>query len=326
MKLYIFLFFSLFILKGFSQSEAFYQRDTLNIQSDIFETSRKIVVSFPNELDNSTINKNCIVYLDGNSAAITNILSQSAEYLYYSGDMPLSVLVGIVHEERDIELTEKSKLYDHISKEVLPILSENYQINKAVTILGHSFGGYFATYCFLRNNTIFNSCIAISPAYWTNNKDIFDIATQYASQNLTGNLFLAIGDTRWIEISIRDFVFDFNAHIKQKTNNINFNLFDLKGFTHESTPVVGIGLGLNFCFSQFSWNNTLLEQIEKIKQYPDTWQFYEIKADALLHLNRKDEAAQTYETAIEKLQKDKELTQISKKEVIDRIKTKIKSI
>lgn len=326
MRLYIFLFIILFSLKGFSQSDVFYsKRDTLNIKSSVFGTLRKVVVSFPSTMDNDMINKNCIIYLDGNSKAITNIISQSSEYLYYSEDMPLSILVGIIHEERDIELTEKSKLFYHLNSEVLPILSEKYKIDNPVTIIGHSFGGYFATYCFLKNNTVFNSCIAISPAYWVNDKDIFEVATQYANQNLTGNLFLAIGDTRWIEISIRDFVFDFESLINLKTSSINSILSDLKGFTHTSTPVVGIGLGLNFCFSKYSWNNTLIEQNEKIKQYPNAWQFYEIKADALLHLNRYDEAVQTYNTAIEKLQKDKSQSDEEKKDIQERIKSKIET-
>jgi hypothetical protein len=299
----------------------FYSKpDTLSIVSKIFGTVRKITISIPNDYDKVKQPKNCIVYIDGDDPEISGTLLQTANNLYVSDDIPQSILVGIFHENRDQELQEKDKLYDFINHEVLPKIAEKYAGKKEVTIVGHSFGAYFATYCFLKNNKIFNNCIAISPAYWANKNDIYTLAEQELKQNkLTGNFYLAIGNKRWDDISLGDGVLKFKTLIESNESDINFLFNDLLGFNHNSTPTVGFGLGLNFCFDEWEWGSVLEDQNDRIKYFPDFWQHYELKADALKHLHRKAEAIETYKITIEKLNLDKEISSKDKKFFLKRI-------
>jgi predicted alpha/beta superfamily hydrolase len=327
MKKIISLFFILIRLNCWAQAHSFYsQPDTLHIQSKIFGSVRTITVSIPKDYAKVQQAKNCILYVDGDDDEIAGTIIQATNNLYLSDDIPQSILVGIFHENRDQELQEKNKLYDFITTEVLPKIAGKYLIKNEITIVGHSFGAYFATFCFFKNNALFNNCIAISPAYWPNKNDIFTTAEQELKKQgkPTGNFYLAIGDKRWDEISLRDDVFVFKKLIENKRKFFRFRLDDLIGFNHQSSPTVGFGLGLNFCFDEWEWLSVLEDQNNRIKSFPNFWQHYELKADALQHLKRRNEATETYKTTIEKLNLDKEISTSDRKLFLKRIKDKMK--
>ncbi len=327
MKFLITIFSFFLTLNCFCQSHSFYSKpDTLGIDSKIFGTIRKITVSIPNDYGKLKQPKNCILYVDGDDDEIAGTILQTANNLYLSDDIPQSILVGIFHENRNQELQEKNKLYDFITNEVLPKITEKYSLKKEITIVGHSFGAYFATYCFLKNNKLFNNCIAISPAYWPNKNDIYTIAEQELTkqEKLTGNFYLAIGDKRWDDISLRDGAFKFKTIIESKKNDFNFRFDDLIGFNHNSSPTVGFGLGLNFCFDEWEWGSVLEDQNNRIKSFPDFWRHYELKADAFKHLNRTIVATETYRITIEKLNLDKEISSADRKLFLKRIEGKMR--
>ena len=327
MKQIISIFFILITLNCFCQSHSFYSKpDTLSIDSKIFGTIRKITVSIPHDYKKLKQPKNCILYVDGDDDEISGTILQATNNLYLYDDIPQSILVGIFHENRDQELQEKNKLYDFITNEVLPKITEKYSVKKEITIVGHSFGAYFSTFCFFKNNVLFNNCIAISPAYWPNKNDIYTIAVQELKkqENLTGNFYLAIGDKRWDDISLRDGVLKLKNIIESKRNNFTFRFNDLIGFNHNSSPTVGFGLGLNFCFDEWEWESVLEDQNNRIKSFPNFWRHYELKADALRHLKRTTETIETYKTTIEKLNLDKEISITDRKLILKRIEGKMR--
>ena len=295
--------------------------DTLLIGSRIFGTERKIIVTKSLKLNKENKN-NCILYLDADDRDINGIILQSANNLIASKEIPQSYLIGIMQQDRNNELVEKEKLYQFITEEVVPILEKNYNIANKVTIVGHSFGAYFSTYAFLKNNNLFNSCIAISPAYWPNNKDILLLMNEKRG-SVSGDFFLAIGDKRWDESSLRD-----NAFIARKllsnSKILRFNFTDLAGFSHNATQTVGLGLGLNYIFDEWEWENILNEQNKRLKDYPDFWGFLEIKADALSHIGHSKEAKTIYKEAIYSVKKDNKLSNEKRFKIIKRLNIKIR--
>lgn len=297
--------------------------DTISIRSKIFETERKIIVT--RSLKIKKENKNsCILYMDADDRDINGIILQSANSLIASKEIPQSYLVGIMQQDRNTELVEKEKLYQFITEEVFPFLEKEYNIENKITIAGHSFGAYFATYAFFKNNDIFNSCIAISPAYWPNNKDVFRLIDEKIS-SVSGNFFLAIGNKRWDEISLRDDAIVANK-LLGNSKKLRFNFADLTGFSHNATPTVGFGLGLNYIFDDWEWANILNEQNRRLKDEPDFWGFLEIKADALCHLGRSSEAHTIYKESLYNVKKDNELSSEKRTEIIKRLNQKMKNI
>ncbi|RNC64871.1 alpha/beta hydrolase-fold protein [Proteiniphilum sp. X52] len=296
--------------------------DTLSIDSRIFESIRKVIITkFKGVIEDDK--PNCIIYLDAHWLNETILLA--ADDLILAKEIPESVLVGIIPENREKELTEKDYLSKFITEELIPYLSKEYSISSNITIAFYSFGGYFATHLFLQKNDIFNSCIAISPTYWPNNCEILELMERKSKdKSISGNLYLAIGDRRWVEVSVRDFVFKAKT-ILEKDNNIRFKFNDLEGFSHSSTPTVGFGLGLGFIFDEWEWGNILEEQNEYLRVYPRSWGHLELKGDALWHMRRKIEAREFYDKALSNLSEDQELSVEKEVEIRERLEEKIKN-
>ncbi|MCT3662374.1 hypothetical protein CMU10_14815 [Elizabethkingia anophelis] len=303
----------------------FDKSDTISISSKVFQTERKIIVTKPKKIKPDSKENSCILYLDANFRNLNGIFLQSANNLISNNEIPYGYLIGIIQEDRDSELLEKNKLLDFITEEVVPLLKKNYNISQNITIVGHSFGAYFATYAFLKNNNIFNSCIAISPAYWPNNEDVLQLMAKIVKTNsVTGNFYLLTGDKRWDEISLRKYIFKAQK-ILNNNKKIRFSFYDLKGFSHNATPTVGFGLGLNFIYDEWEWGNILEEEEERLTDFPDFWGHLEIKGDALFHLKRVSEAKTVYQEALRKVPIDKDLSGNEKIEITKRLNNKIKN-
>jgi len=327
-KQLLLIFSSAIILSNFCLAQTYSQfdkSDTISITSKIFQSERKVIVTKSLKIKSGSKENNCILYMDADDKNINGILLQSANNLIAYKEIPQSYLVGIIQEDRDNELVEKDRLLRFISEEVVPQLEKNYDISKKVTIAGHSFGAYFATYAFLKDNAIFNSCIAVSPAYWPNKQDVLVLMNEQTKTNsVSGNFYLAIGDKRWDENSLRDYVFK-AKNLLNSSRNIRFIFSDSKGFSHNATPTVGFGLGLSFIYDEWEWGNILEEQERRLKSFPAFWGHLEIKADALYHLNRISEAKVIYQEALKNIPKDEDLSNQKKVEITKRLNGKIKN-
>ncbi|WP_196886228.1 alpha/beta hydrolase [Aureivirga sp. CE67] len=321
---HIYILFFLFSFSIFSQSHSFYTKpDTLEIKSSVFKKNRKITISKPLNYNKINTSKHCVLYTDANDEEITATVLQSANNLYLYDEIPQSILIGIIHEDRNKELTEKENLEKFIVDEVLPFLKKKYNVMDKMTLIGHSFGGYFMTNLFLDYNDKFNSCIVISPAYWPNDGDVQ--TKLLTTDALKGNLYLAIGDRRWDDISIKKYYDLFVTEINTRNfKDLRFKNQLLEGFSHNSTPTIGIPSGLNFCFDAWEWNYIVEEQNQRIKAFPDFWRHYKLKAEALENLNKNKEALEVYKQCLEKIDQDREITKLEKKYVVKRLKKKIK--
>lgn len=327
-KQLLLIFSSAIILSNFCLAQTYSQfdkSDTVSITSQLFQAERKVVVTKSLKIKSGSKENNCILYMDADDRNINGILLQSANNLIANKEIPQSYLVGIIQEDRDNELVKKDTLLRFIKEEVIPWLEKNYNVSKKVTITGHSFGAYFATYAFLKDNTIFNSCIAVSPAYWPNKEDVLVLMNEKTKTNaVSGNFYLAVGDKRWDEISLRDYVFK-AQNLLNSSKSIRLIFNDLKGFSHNATPTVGFGLGLSFIYDEWEWGNILEEQERRLKYFPAFWGHLEIKADALYHLNRILEAKVIYEEALKNIPKDEDLSNQKKVEITKRLNGKIKN-
>jgi hypothetical protein len=325
---FISVFLFVLILSNFCTAQTYSQlnkSDTLSISSKIFKAERKIIVTRSLSIKSGSKENNCILYMDADDRNINGILLQSANILMAYNEIPHSLLVGIMQEDRNSELVEKDQLLRFLTEEVIPLLETNYKISKKVTIAGHSFGAYFATYAFLKHNAIFNACIAVSPAYWPNKQDVLLLLNEKVkTRSVSGSFYLAIGDKRWDEISLRDYAFK-AQRLLNHSKDIRFNFSDLEGFSHNATPTIGFGLGLSFIYDEWEWGNILEEQERRLTSDPTFWGHLEIKADALYHLNRITEATVIYREALKNMPQDEDLSDKEKAEITKRLNGKLKA-
>lgn len=297
--------------------------DTITIKSNIFDTQRQVVITRPLKNGNDSV-KNIIIYFDADDPNINGTVLQSADNLLSNQEIPKSYLVGIIQQDRDKEFLEKDKLLDFLTEELIPDIFGNERYTSKSTLIGHSFGGYFATYAFLKKNEIFSFCIAISPAYWPNNHDIFNYISEINLDSLSGNFYMAIGDKRWDDISIRKYVSKMLNILEESKTKIRYSFQNLSGFSHNATPTVGFGLGLSYVYDEWEWENILSEQNRRLKSFPDFWGHLEIKGDALYHMNRLGEAKSFFEKAFNSVSLDKNLSKEEVRSISERIKKKIK--
>jgi len=319
----LFLLCNLKLLQG-QQFTQYGKSDTLSIQSQIFNSDRKVILTKSLMGKSDTVARKTIIYFDADDNHINGTVLQSADNLTATGEMPKSNLVGIMQVDRNTEFLEKEKLAAFLVKELIPYLKANQYDTQKITLIGHSFGGYFATYLYLTNNGLFNSCIAVSPAYWPNKKDLFNDLNSLGNNSISGNFYMAIGNKRWDDISITKYIDEMDRLLTKHQRQIRYRLNRLEGFSHNATPTVGIGLGLSYVFDLWEWQNILKEQERRLKSSPDFWGHLEIKADALYHLKRYSEAKEGYLKSRHFLINDKE----EQKEIIrtasKRLKEKIK--
>ncbi len=327
MKKILFLLYPALILLSDHCSAQIYSQflksDTIAIDSKVFRSKRKIILTRPLHAGTAGHGSNCIVYMDAQYPNINGMILQSASILITYKEMPESYLVGIIQEDRDNELLEKERLLAFLTTEVVPLLEEKYHIGDKLTVAGHSFGAYFATYAFLKHNEIFNACIAVSPAYWPNKEDVLGLMKAKIT-TISGNFYLAVGDKRWDELSLRDYVVK-GRDVLRKAKGLRLKFNDLNGFSHNATPTVGFGLGLSFIYDEWEWGNILQEQEIRLKSSPGFWGHLEIKADALSHLHRLSEAREIYQQALQHLPEDQDLSKQERTEITKRLLAKAKT-
>ncbi len=310
------------LTQGYSQ---FGKSDTIVLLSKIFGTERKFIVTKSPGIKKGDKENNCVLYMDADESNINGIFLRSANSLIAFQEMPQSYLIGVIHQDRNKELLEKDSLLRCIIEELIPLLKKNYDISNTVAIAGHSFGAYFATYAFFKYNHVFNSCIAVSPAYWPNKEDVLSLMNEKIKANtVSGSFYLTIGDKRWDEISLRGYVFKARKLVNG-SKNIRFDFAELKGFSHNATPTVGFGSGLGFLYDEWEWGNISEEQDRRLKSFPTFWGHLEIKADALFHLDHMAEARAIYREALKDVPKDEDLSAQERTAIIKRINNKIKS-
>jgi predicted alpha/beta superfamily hydrolase len=84
-----------------------------------------------------------------------------------------------------------------IAKELAPYIERNYRADPADrTIIGHSYGGLFATYVLLTEPALFKRYIIVSPSLWYSNRVAFTMEEQAAASGPRPNarVFLSVGE------------------------------------------------------------------------------------------------------------------------------------
>ncbi len=104
--------------------------------------------------------------------------------------VPKSIVVGIANVDRKRDFTypttietdknryktagKSENFIAFIEKELQPYIENKYKTNDCKTIIGQSLGGLLATEILLKNPTLFNKYIIISPSLWWDNASLLN--------------------------------------------------------------------------------------------------------------------------------------------------------
>ena len=181
----------LFILSGTLSAQ--YKTEMKKLYSKNVKDSFEIYVSQPKDFSKEK-SYDVVYYCDANlkSGKKLRELISNGDKLSKNKNI---VFVGIGHignfhvlRRRDFitpfikngDTTASSEYYGHIQefyffliKELIPSAESKFKSSGKRTIIGHSLGGLFVFYCLFQNDTYFQNYIALSPALWINNYNIY---------------------------------------------------------------------------------------------------------------------------------------------------------
>jgi len=147
------------------------------------------------------------------------IASLIAEHLEDRGQLQPLVLVAIAHPDKSHYRLNRSRDYtptftleggygpnmqresggapaflDVIRRDIIPHIEGLYHVDPDRRgVIGHSYGGLFATYAFLTAPDLFDDALAVSPSYWYDDRVIFQIEAGAAERPHPGQIYIGVG-------------------------------------------------------------------------------------------------------------------------------------
>ena len=180
------------------------------IPSKILGQDRKVWIHIPNSNGGNKIKDRghypVIYVLDGSENF--NTVVSITEHMTESSLCPPMIVVGILHSNRESELTigtdkglpevvgNGEKFMSFVGKELIPYIDATYPTTTYKTFFGHSLGGLTVMNTFLHNPNLFNSYVSLDGSLWWNNEKIVKEAkTILPAQNYKGKtLFMALAN------------------------------------------------------------------------------------------------------------------------------------
>jgi enterochelin esterase-like enzyme len=291
------------ISRSFFSSNAFSLNvSSMDLHSTYMDFDYEILVGVPSNYNETTSRYPTVYLLDAsylydgtylhpNANVGPGGIVQVIEELVANDYLPPCILVGISPEPysdsqrfRDF-VSKRNLFYDFLRYELTPLIDGNYTTDPTDrTILGHSLGGIFTTYCLYQcdpanasNHGLFNRFIALSSPYEYPGYDYGSLDAETAVYESYGNIsdpsfnvsvFLAIG-----ELDNSNFVSS-NVDLANRLNNRSYSNFRFQAkfyeeYNHSSVVRPGFTDGLKWVFSKtavdFEVNCTSIRQGEWVQ-------------------------------------------------------------
>jgi len=272
------------------------QYNTVELKSDYFPKEKRTIKKFlPKGYD--TVIKYPVIYtLDGYSlfdltAKYVEQLSKLTienEYDVATDAIPKVIVVGIYHNNRNIETTPNfskysngdetiylegsKKLKNFIFKEVIPYINSKYNTSGYNSIIGHSNTAHFVMCLPFQKNNPFNGIISLSLNGESAN--FKRKIVPYLTTNKKTNIFIGYG--------AKDFEFnEFAKYLKGKVFNDNLKISEFNA-NHDEMPAISLIQGIKFLFKEYrNIDDFYIESNREnfnIKEYLDLYQSKNKKA------------------------------------------------
>ena len=205
----------------FGKETTISQRDTIKpfilgiideIQSGELGEKRVLNIYLPEGYNQNDTTKYPVIYLLDGSAdedfihIVGLVQFNTFEWI---NQIPKSIVVGISNVDRRRDFAFPStipedkkanptsghsgKFISFIEKELQPFIQSKYRTNNDKTIIGQSLGGLFATEVLLKQPTLFNRYIIVSPSLWWDNGSLLNINSDLLSADFNQQTDIYIG-------------------------------------------------------------------------------------------------------------------------------------
>ena len=248
----------------------------VNLKSKILNENRTMLIYLP---DNYQINNKTypVLYLlDGGFHF--HHTSGIVQFLSAQGIIPEMIVVAItnVDRNRDFSPTHEDriptsggagKFLSFLTEELIPFIDLNYRTQNFDLLVGHSFGGTFATYALLEKPDVFEAYIAISPYLHYDNQYLIKQAETKIMSDYDKNVqfFMTLGDEPAYVPSLTKL----ESIIEIKSpKNFDFTYIQMKDEDHGSVPHLSIYNGLQAIYSDWQVpRETFIEGLASIEKH-----------------------------------------------------------
>ncbi len=227
--------------------------ERVTMQSKILDEERALLVYLPDGYEGSQDKYPVIYLLDGRGHFhhATGIV----QYLSRQGVMPQAIVIALVNTDRNRDFVPVSierfpttggadNFLTFFNNELKPFVEQKYRTLPYNILIGHSFGGTFATHTLLTRPETFNAYIAISPALESDGHSLIEDPTSaLAKRSGFGNfLYVTVGnEPRFVE-GVEKFVKILEA---EKPKNLDWKYDYMEKDNHGTTPHLSIYNGLS---------------------------------------------------------------------------------
>lgn len=225
-----------------------------------------LYVSLPRDYDASKLRYPVIVLLDaGYSFAIAHNV---VEHLADRNHLPWAIIVGIayagpdryrLHRTRDYtpvaspdggygpEYQKVSgggpKFLEFLREELMPMIDRAYRTTEERILVGHSYGGLFASWTLLTSPDLFRGYIVVSPSLWYRDRWLFGVERAESKAGI--RVHLSVGG---LEGNGRDMQGDLRrlSDLLRETDGIEVRHEVLEGETHNSAFPSAFSRGVRY--------------------------------------------------------------------------------
>ena len=180
--------------------------ERLSLESKIMGETRSILVRVPASYRVGE-QRYPVVYLTDGEAHLAHTAA-TAEFLARQGRMPEVIVVAVVNTDRGRDLTPTKvadragesggadRFFDFFEKELIPAIEKRYRTLPFRAFAGHSLGGLFALHGLFTRPELFDAWIAVSPAFFWDDRYLFRRAAEFfaKTKNVDAELVVTIGD------------------------------------------------------------------------------------------------------------------------------------
>jgi predicted alpha/beta superfamily hydrolase len=180
------------------------------IESKTLQETRTYLVHTPSGYDFTNERYPVVVLIDGES----NIhhVSATTDFLANNGRAMPMIVVGIENTDRQRDLTPPivqsppeerpdgklggaQNFLTFIADELLPQIDRTYRTRPTRILVGHSYGGLFASYALLNRPEAFKAYISVSPSLWWDRQALAAQAVTFAAEHkdLQTAMFVTMG-------------------------------------------------------------------------------------------------------------------------------------
>lgn len=230
----------------------------LTIKSKEKGKTYQIWIHLPEDYDLNSGNYNTIYLLDAISDR--EFVSETSKKVSKQHHKKNVVIIGIGHgDNREVDYTptitnlaqgNSIAFMNFIKKELIPAIEEKFRVDttrESRGILGHSYGGLFGAWSFVKHNQIFGNYILLSPSLFYDNRIFFEFEKKQRDSivNQKQLIYLGIGGK---EKGMLPEIVLFNEILKKYYKETTKSFEIIKGKGHNSSKDENIKKGLLFYF------------------------------------------------------------------------------